>query len=457
MSSPTNPYASPKLTEFQGPSGPLGPATYSRFGVIGFTVAMSFLLYLDRFALSAAGKDLSEDLQIDKIGFGWVNGAFFAAYALCQVPAGWISDRFGGRITLTICVAGWSLALMGMAWVDGLVGLLIFRVILGIFQAPAYPAAGGYVKEWMPLSSRGFANGSTAMAGRMGGVVTNAATPFLMTIFATSLMLSQTWRHVFTLYGGLGLLWCVAFWTWFRDRPAEHAGCNAAERDLISSGQPPASAEPPPLPILSMLTNRSVWLLSGVNFFSNIGWIFLATWLPTYLTDEHGMSRQTAGVLTAIAAGTGMLGCILGGFTSDFVIAKLGLYWGRKALPLCTMGCAVVLYAVGSQLTDVWALITVFTCVSFLIDFELSSRWGACQDIGGKYTATVLGFGNMCGNLAAAIFPVLIGYLAEAKRWPAVFLISTAALACVWLCWLFFDSYATIMPEDAPLEKKRGA
>lgn len=456
MSTSTNPYVPPQVDSPDRLKDPCESPTYARFGVIGFTIAMSFLLYLDRFALAASAQTVTRDLKIDEIGFGWVTSAFFWTYALCQVPAGWICDRFGGRITLTICVAGWSLALMGSALVEGLVGLVFFRALLGIFQAPAYPAAGGYLKEWMPMSARGFANGSTAMSGRSGGVFANVVTPLLMGLLATSFALSQTWRHAFAIYGGLGLIWCIAFWLWFRDRPSEHAGCNDAERDLISSGRSEGKGtSAPALPIVALLTSRNVWLISGVNFFSNIGWIFFATWMPKYLQTEHRMSEELAGVLTGLTAGAGMLGCLIGGFVSDIVVHRLGIYWGRRATPMIGMGLAVILYGIGSQMTDVYILIGIFTAVSFLVDFELSSRWSACQDIGGKYTATVLGFGNMCGNLAAAIFPTVIGYLAKEKYWGAVFMISCAAFFCTWLCWVFFDSRVPIVPEEGEMEKPK--
>src|SRR5882724_11354728 len=117
------------------------PATRVRFLVVGLCVAMAVVLYLDRYALAPITSSILAELKLDEEQFGRTVFAFFLAYALCQVPAGWLSDRFGARITLALYVVGWSLATIGLGLVQGLMGIMLLRIMLGATQAGAYPAA----------------------------------------------------------------------------------------------------------------------------------------------------------------------------------------------------------------------------------------------------------------------------------------------------------------------------
>jgi sugar phosphate permease len=246
-------------------------------------------------------------------------------------------------------------------------------------------------------------------------------------------------------------VWALAFWLWFRNRPEDHSGCNDAERELIDEGRTESKEPPPPaLPILALLRSPNMWLISGVNLFSNIGWVFLATWLPKYLENYHKLPKEEAGFLSSITAAAGMTGCILGGFASDYFVHRLGMPYGRKAAPMISLAVAIVLYVLVTQTTNVYAQVALFTGIWFCVDFELSSRWGASQDVGGRHTATVMGFGNMCGNLGAAFFSGYIGEHAKAGEWNTVFTIACFAFGCVWLCWAFIDVRVPIVPEPNP-------
>src|SRR5262245_45342784 len=139
--------------------------TKVRFLVIVLCMAMSVLLYLDRFALSPATNSILNELHLTKEQFGRVQSAFFFAYALLQVPAGWLSDRFGARGTLSLYVVGWSLATLAMGLVNGLFAIVALRIVLGATQAGAYPAAASLLKRWAPPSVRGRANTFVAMGG----------------------------------------------------------------------------------------------------------------------------------------------------------------------------------------------------------------------------------------------------------------------------------------------------
>src|SRR5688572_2913202 len=125
-----------------------GAPTSVRYLVIGLRVLMSILLYIDRFAINPIATTIMRELDLDKESWGRAIGWFFLAYAFCQIPAGWLSDTLGARWTLALYVAGWSLAIVGLGLANGLLAISAMRIVLGITQAGAYPAAASLLKRW---------------------------------------------------------------------------------------------------------------------------------------------------------------------------------------------------------------------------------------------------------------------------------------------------------------------
>src|ERR1043166_6579168 len=188
---------------------------------------------------------------------GWIFGAFTFAYAMFEVPTGWLGDMFGPRKTLIRIVLWWSFftALTGTVFPSdvvlftspevstrwftipaiaiGLSFVLLFlvRFLFGIGEAGAYPNIARAFHNWFPFQERGFASGAVWTAGRFAGGATSAVVLYLVTI--------MEWRHTFWLFGAIGVGWCVLWWLWFRDRPAEKAGVNDAEVALFAAGGRP--------------------------------------------------------------------------------------------------------------------------------------------------------------------------------------------------------------------------
>jgi MFS transporter, ACS family, glucarate transporter len=152
--------------------------------------------------------------------------------------------------------------------------------------------------------------------------------------------------------------------------------------------------------------------------------------------------------MTAVTGLAGMCGGLLGGAAADGLVRAYGLRVGRRLPGLCAGGIVCGLYLVASQLQDVWLFVVTMVAISFLIDFGLGASWASYQDIGGRNVAAVLGIGNMCGNLGAAVFAWFFGWLAQRDQWSTVFVISAMAMAINSLCWLFFDASRPIWKED---------
>ena len=157
--------------------------TRVRYVVLGLTTMVAVLLYLDRICLSFAALYVKEDLGISNEQMAVVLSAFFWAYALGQLPAGWLADRFGARLMLAVYVAVWSTFTGLLAFAHGLMILIVLRLGCGLFEAGGYPAAAGLIAKWIPLSRRGLASGIVSVGGRLGGAFAPVFTAYL--IFAS--------------------------------------------------------------------------------------------------------------------------------------------------------------------------------------------------------------------------------------------------------------------------------
>jgi MFS family permease len=535
--------------------------TRVRFIVIGLSIAMSLLLYLDRFAITPATSVMLEELQLKKEQLGDAVGAFFLAYALMQIPSGWLTDALGARWMLALYVVAWSIATIGLGLAYGLAAIWLMRLVLGIAQAGAYPAAAALLKRWVPYSARGVANSSVSMGGRLGLLISLLATvPLMMGIRSALGWETDAWRAVFVGYGALGLGWGVAFVWLYRDSPREHPWCNSAEVKLIEGDSPDAKSSNQvssatwtvgilcslyfainigwillvgngpalvvpllgkrlavltgsefqasallnlacnllglvgtlalavlinglmqshaqeagkrlKLPLADMGASKEMWLMCAINFLVNVGWIFLATWLPQYLIDNHreqllalfdssswfADESLLAALIAAVVGVAAICGGLTGGRATDVFVRRFGRAWGRR-LPGLSAGILVgLMYLVLPQLAGLWLVVGTLIAIAFTIDFGLGATWAAYQDIGGRHVASVLGCGNMCGNLGAAFFGKQIGKLADLEDWDSVFYISAGAMLLAACCWGFFDATRPISSEPGARTGEPGA
>ena len=214
--------------------------------------------FLDRTTLAIATPHIMEEIHITTEEMGMLMSAFFLCYALLQIPAGFISDKFGQRKILGLSVFWWSIAtgLTGLA--SGFKSFLLCRMVLGIGEAGAYPSNAAITRKWFPKSERATVGGLFDSGQKFGGAF---GIPIL-----TWLMVSVGWRETFAILGALGVIWAIVWYTFFRDNPSEHKGVNKAELDIIHDGQEAETDKTMPLKWYQLLKYRNVIAMS-VGFF----------------------------------------------------------------------------------------------------------------------------------------------------------------------------------------------
>ena len=392
------------------PDSPASSSSTVRFRIIAVSVAMAFLLYLHRICLSEVVKSdsfLADFPTASKEEIGRVLASFFLAYALFQVPAGWLSDRFGGRLMLCIYIAAWSILTGYSGMASGLGVLLIARFALGIAQSGAYSTSSGVIRNWFGPGGRAAASSYVSIGGRLGGTLAPLLTTTLILWFGG-------WRSVLLAYCVAGLVVAVAYWILVRDRPEhpesedEETAESESEIDRASKGgfRDVASLT------VSMLSSRSLWLNSLAQFCLVFGWAYLITWLPTYLKEQKGVDDFTGSLMVSFVLGVGIVGQLIGGRIGNVAVKRLGTRWGRSLPLACTCFIAGFAYLGCAGIDSVWLIVGLCAIVSLMTDIGNPTVWAFMQDIGGRNTAAVFGWGNMWGNFgasaSAAAVPILM-------------------------------------------------
>lgn len=439
--------------------------TQVRHVVVSVTTLMAVLLYLDRVCVANAAESIRNDLGLTQSDMALFLGAFFWSYALGQVPFGWLSDRLGARGMLTFYILAWSFFTGALGMVDSLTLLILMRLGCGLGQAGAYPTSAALLSHWVPLTSRGLASSIVALGGRIGGFAAPLLTGFLLQ--RLSHVADQTWRPVMYLYGLAGLFVAALFWFSFRNRPDAHPWTNDAECELIAAGRPSGAARPSSerFPFVPLITNASMNLLCIAQIMTNIGWAFLIMWLPRYLDEVHHVPTMGQGVMTSIPMLAGIVGMLLGGRWTDQLTLLAGVKWGRRLPLVVTRFTAALGYALCFGLTFLmtggtepawlpWAYVAALSLVAFSTDMGNAAIWAFSQDVGGRYVGAILGWGNMWGNLGAAVAPIIydavLGETPSLADWNRMFLVCLSAFVIAGLSALALDATQPI--ESQPQE-----
>lgn len=431
-------------------SDPVQRPTNVRWLVLGATTFTSFMLYLDRVCIGniLASQAFKADIGLNALQQDWIISGFFWAYALCQVPAGYLSDRFGARSMLAFYVAVWSVFTMLGGLTMGFVSLFAARVGLAIMQAGAYPTSVGLLSTWMPFKQRALCSAIVATGGRIGGAVAP--------ILTAAIIVGWGWRPALFIYGVVGLAAAWLFYQVFRTTPEEHPQCNDAECELIHAGRPEAELHArrmrSGMPWGPLLASPGMWLNCLVQFCTNVGWVFIVGQMPRYLITVKGMSEIEAGSFQTIAMLCGMVGMMLGGVLVDWTTRLLGVRWGR-AIPIAgSRFVSTLAYVACLYLDDPWAIVAAIGAVSFTTDLGVAGVWAYTQDVGGRYTGAILGWGNMWGNIGAAVSPIMANYLLEHYDvngdWRIVFVAFSIAFGVSAIAGLGLDGTKPIVPKE---------
>lgn len=367
-------------------------------------VILGVVTFLDRINISVAGSSIMADLGLSPSEWGWVQSAFILSYGLMQIPMGAFGDRHGHRKVLSLIVLWWSLftAFTGLA--GGLASLLIIRFMFGVGEAGSSPCSTGVISRWFEKSEVGKAQGYVWAASRMGG----ALTPFVV----IPVMAWLGWRSAFYLLGALGVVWVIAWYWYYRDKPVATAAIT--EQDG-SAGNAAETSGKPSLPWRSILHSSQFWIICAMYFFYAFGSWFFFSWFPTFMELGRGFAKSELTYAVAVPFIMSMIGNISGGYLTDKLSAKYGLKIGRKALGSTSLAVSAVCMFLAAFIPGKMAVFVFLSLCFGIFDLMLPSAWALCIDLGKQHAGAISGAMNTAGNIGGFFCGILFGFLVQSS------------------------------------------
>jgi MFS family permease len=422
--------------------GVVARPTRVRYWLIVFAVSLAVVTYIDRVCIAWATPFMEHDLGLTEVQMGLAFSAFGWAYALFEIPGGFLGDWIGPRRVLMRIVLWWSFFTAATGWAWSATSLRLTRFLFGAGEAGCFPNLTKAFTTWLPENERVRAQGIMWLSARWGG----AFTPLLV----VPVIASVGWRHSFELFGCLGVVWAVVFYFWYRDDPLTHPSLNAAERDLLRQSSKLAGGHPD-VPWGLFLRSRQVWMLCWQYFCLSYGWYFYITWLPSYMQEGRHMaigSSKWLGILPLFMGGLGNPAAVIVTGWLTRVTRDVGKTRRIIACFGFTGASAFLVYS--TTLRDPLFALLAIGMASFCNDLVMPGAWAAAMDVGGTHAGTLSGAMNMWGNIGGAICPMVIAYILTwtDKNWNLTFYLSAAIYLVGIVCWLLLDPVT-------PLEKTK--
>jgi sugar phosphate permease len=415
--------------------------THVRHVVLGLTVAAYMITYMDRQILAVARPVIRDELGISLVMMGWITFGFRMAYALFQIPGGWLGDKFGARRALTLVVTWWSAftCLTAVAW--SAVSMLTIQVFFGLGEAGAFPIATRSLSRWMRPTERGFAQGVTHAGSRLGAALTPPIVVWIIVRYG--------WRMAFVAFGIIGVLWAALWFAYYRDTPEEHHRANAAERELIGGGR----KRPGSVPWRQILRHGNLWVLAAMYFCYNFNLNVYNDWFPTYLHDARGMTLAKMGIYASLPLFAGTLGDLAGGWFSDHVLRRtsnvnLARRWVAIAgFLLSGMATIPAFLAKDPQVS------VAFYCLAFFaLEWTVGISWAIPLDIGGDFAGSVSAVMNTLGNVGGALSATVVTYAVRGYGWGAPFFVTGVLCLIAAALYLKIDAGKHIVLEPSRIE-----
>jgi ACS family glucarate transporter-like MFS transporter len=396
--------------------------THTRFFILALILLLATVAYADRSILSISAPGIQQEFGLNAVQLGYILSAFSWAYVVGQLPGGVLLDRFGTKTIYTVALILWSSTTLLFGFVGGLtssllVGIILLfalRCLLGVTEAPTFPANGRIAAMWFPKQEHGIATALFASASYFAVAIFSPLAGWLVSRWG--------WPSPFFALGALGLVATVV-WVTVMQAPRNHPRVSKPELDKMIEGgalvdldtqhalqtRQPFSWRT----LRFLLGNRMLWCAYLGQYCAIALSYFFITWFPTYLVQAHGMHVMEAGIATVVPAIGGFLGGISGGTISDMLIRRgWSVTWARKTPFIIGMavGCSLVL----TTLSHSNVLVVILVSLAFFGKGIAagSGTWAIVSDTAPREAVGLAGaVFNCIGNVGGIVTPIVFGYL----------------------------------------------
>jgi MFS family permease len=361
---------------------------------------MYLILFVDRVNMSTAAPLMKLDLGLTNTQLGLAFSAFAIPYAVFQLIGGYIGDKFGPRMTLSVGCAIVCAATILTGAVGGFVSLFAARLALGFGEGAALPTATRAMASWTPVENWGFAQGITHSFARIG----NALTPPLI----AAMLVVMSWRVSFIVLGTASLVWLLV-WAWyFRNDPRDHPSITQADLAVL----PAPLSRRRVVPWFRLA--RRILPVTIVDFcYGWTLWLFLS-WIPAFFFENYHLNLKSSAMFSAGVLFAGVVGDTVGGIVSDRLLRRTGslIVARRRVIVAGFLGAFVFLIPV----VLIHNLTTAAICLSlafFFAELIVAPIWSVPMDIAPAYAGSASGMMNFGFGVAGLVSPASFGYLVD--------------------------------------------
>ncbi|MGP3989164.1 MFS transporter [Streptomyces sp. 3N207] len=405
-----------------------------RWVLVALLVIGGVVNYLDRATLSVANTTIADEFGLSATEMGLLLAAFSWPYAIANLPAGYLVDRFGPKRMYAWAAGLWSLMTMVTAAAHNFGLLYAGRVALGVAESPFFTASLKVNERWFAKNERAL----PVSIVNTGSQIANAIAPPLL----TALLLTFGWRGMFVTVGALGIVVMLVWLRVYRDptlreqaliKGEEAAQAAAEARD--ASGEKKAGWG-----TLFRQPNTYFMMLGAFGIFYTV-WVYL-TWLPSYLETSRGFSLSETGWLSSLPYLCGIVGVLFGGLLSGRLIRRGFSAVSSRKVPIvggAVLAAAAVLPVAYVESTPL--AIALLSLGYFAAQVPTGCLWTLASDIAEPHQVASLGaIQNFGGFLGAALAPMVTGAILDAtgNNYTLVFLVGGALLLVGALSYQFF-------------------
>lgn len=390
--------------------------------LVVMTVLAVYICMIDRIAISIAIIPMAEEHGWSSTLQGAVMSAFFVGYLILQIPAGYLSDRFGGKWVLGLGVVFWSLftLLTPAAAMLGITVLLICRFLMGVAESVTWPSIYALYSQWIHPDRRASAVGlmNSGIAG--GSVIALICTPWLIHVWS--------WQGAFYLYGLLGIVW---FGVWIHSARSRPSPLPSWQSATTPTGDTPESATAleasrgnyPKLTLRRMLRSRAVLAIAVAHVCINWSLYLILSWFPTFVSQELGADLQTAGFL---ALGPTMVSLVMAPTAGRLFDGLISRGYRRRTVrrvmqSVAFLGITLAMLAV--TLTDsLMVSVAVITVSNALTAFSIGGFATNHLDIAPNQAGLLMGVTNTLAAVSSSLSVFVSGWIQDISGgWDAVF------------------------------------
>ena len=369
-------------------------------------VIAGLINYLDRSTLSIANHSIREDMNLSATQMGALLSAFSLPYAFAQLPMGVLLDKFGARVMLGFGMMIWSVAQVAGGLVQSLNQFYLARLVLGVGEAPQFPAGAKVFSDWWAVHERGRPTGIS--------VASSTVAPAIAPPLLTGLMLAFGWRGMFIIMGVLGVLAAVAWYIAYRDR--RETTLTPEEIDYLEGdGVKSDDRQMTGAEWRGLFKERTTWgLIFGFMGVIYMVWLYL-TWLPSYLSDERGLTLAKVGWIAAIPYIFGTLGQLGSGVIADKLLAMGQTPINSRKWPICIGLVFAAAFTIPAAYTpSLFLAMTYISAAMFFINLASGGSWALVSVAAPRRLVASLGsLQNFGGYLGGSVAPILTGVIVD--------------------------------------------